>query len=390
MKHEKKKAPVSSKLMILIFLLFLVFFSLGSFLYKNKSFSENENRYLQALPRLSADDLVSGVFEKNMDAYISDRLLGREFLIGAKSDLLKALGIREANGVYFCDGGYYMEKKTSKDVDAAIYENNIAALQKFFQKLNENGIDAEKLSFLPVPTATAILRDKLPANAPYFDEFEVLHAAQEKLQNFRVIDTTDEVSGVQDPFYRTDHHWTTGSAYAAYQKWCEETGRAAHDRSFYNIVTASESFRGTLYSKVLSRNAPYDQIRFYIPKEPVSPQILCDGQQMNFTNGFYAEDFLKQKDKYAAFLGGNFGEVRISNGDGAGKGGNILILKDSYANCFVPFLYGYFDNIYLLDLRYYNGDILKYAEEHGITEVLALYNISSFVSDKTVGKVGGK
>ena len=49
---------------------------------------------------------------------------------------------------------------------------------------------------------------------------------------------------------------------------------------------------------------------------------------------------------------------------------------------------GHFDNIYMLDLRYYNGNITEYAESHGITEILALYNISSYIDDKTAGKVG--
>ena len=97
---------------------------------------------------------------------------------------------------------------------------------------------------------------------------------------------------------------------------------------------------------------------------------------------------LNKKDKYAVFLGGNYGELRILPEEQPGTGENILILKDSYANCFVPFLYGHFDNIYMLDLRYYNGNITEYAESHGITEILALYNISSYIDDKTAGKVG--
>ena len=99
-------------------------------------------------------------------------------------------------------------------------------------------------------------------------------------------------------------------------------------------------------------------------------------------------EYLNRKDQYAAFFGGNYGEVRILPEEQPGTGENLLILKDSYANCFVPFLYGYFDNIYMIDLRYFNGNKVEYAEEHEITEVLALYNISSFVDDKTIGKAG--
>ena len=158
--------------------------------------------------------------------------------------------------------------------------------------------------------------------------------------------------------------------------------------SEYDIVTASAAFRGTLYSKVLRPDAPYDTVQFYLPKEKDSVRVWCDGEEQHFTNGFYDTDYLNRKDKYAAFLGGNYGEVQIQTEQKTETGETLLILKDSYANCFVPFLTGHFDRIYLLDLRYFNGNALEYMESHGVTEVLAFYNISSFTEDKTVGKVG--
>lgn len=80
---------MKNKITIAIFLLFLIFFSAGSFLFKNKDFSENENRYLQKLPDFTAESVISGVFEKDMENYVSDRLLGREFLIGTKARCLQ-------------------------------------------------------------------------------------------------------------------------------------------------------------------------------------------------------------------------------------------------------------------------------------------------------------
>lgn len=379
---------MKNKITIAIFLLFLIFFSAGSFLFKNKDFSENENRYLQKLPDFTAESVISGVFEKDMENYVSDRLLGREFLIGTKSTLLAALGIDEANGVYFCKDEYYIEKKTDGDVDREIYRKNIAALKKYFDTCVESGIAPEKLCFMPVPTASAVLREKLPKNAPYFDEFEVLSMVLQELGNYTVINPTEVIGSLEYPYYKTDHHWTTESAYAAYSSWCASTGRRTHPESDYNIITASNSFRGTLYSKVLRPDAPLDTIKFYIPKEGCSTRVWCDGVEKPFTNGFYDMECLNKKDKYAVFLGGNYGELRILPEEQPGTGENILILKDSYANCFVPFLYGHFDNIYMLDLRYYNGNITEYAESHGITEILALYNISSYIDDKTAGKVG--
>ncbi|MFR1519481.1 MAG: DHHW family protein [Eubacterium sp.] len=379
---------MKNKITIALFLLFLAFFSAGSFLFRDKNFSENENRYLQELPDFTADSVVSGVFEKEMEAYVSDRLMGREFLIGAKSTILAALGIDEANGVYFCKDDYYIEKKTDHDVERTIYQKNLAALNKYFTALSERGTDPGRLCFMPVPTAATILQEKLPPNAPSFDESEVISAALRELENFLVIDPSEAIGTVAYPYYKTDHHWTTDSAYAAYVQWCASTGRDARALSDYDVITASDSFRGTLYSKVLRLDAPFDTVKFYIPKAGSAARVWCDGTEMQLEDGFYDRDSLLKKDKYAAFLGGNYGEVRILPEKTPETGEHILILKDSYANCFVPFLYGHFDSISMLDLRYYNGNVAEYAEAHGITEVLVLYNISSFVGDKTVGKVG--
>ena len=70
-------------------------------------------------------------------------------------------------------------------------------------------------------------------------------------------------------------------------------------------------------------------------------------------------------------------------------GRNLLVVKDSFANSFVPLILNQYDNIYMVDLRYYNGDMESYLSEHDITDVLVLYNISNFISDKNLYKLNG-
>ena len=103
------------------------------------------------------------------------------------------------------------------------------------------------------------------------------------------------------------------------------------------------------------------------------------------------DEKLQEKDKYAYFLGGNYGQVHIQNQKAASKakGKNILIIKDSFANSFVPFVTQDYENIYMVDLRYYNGDMKSYLQEHNITDVLVLYNISNFISDRNLHKLTG-
>lgn len=59
----------------------------------------------------------------------------------------------------------------------------------------------------------------------------------------------------------------------------------------------------------------------------------------------------------------------------------LLILKDSYANCFVPFLTAHFREIVLVDPRYYYGNVDALMEEQEFTDVLFLYNLNTFLED---------
>ena len=384
---------LKDKIMIIIFAFFLAFFSAGSFLYFNMDFSENENRYLQEFPSASVETIFDGSFEQNMEKYVSDRLTGREKLIGLKNSFLKLTGTKDVGGVYFCDDNYYIEKKTNSDIDSDIYIKNLKAISLLYDNLAKQGISKEKLSFMSVPTAAEVLKDKLPVNASAFNELKVIEDAKTILKEFNVVDVIKTVAKIPYSYYKTDHHWTTDSAFAAYLDWCETTGRERQDSGDFDIKIVSETFRGTLYSKVLCLDSAYDTVKVYIPSEVDNYTVVCDGKEKEFEYGFWDSSFEKKKDIYAGFYGGNYGLVHISKSGeeknaSVNAGGKLLVIKDSYANCFVPFLYGHFDDIYMVDLRYFNGNVSEFAIENGITEVLSLFNISSFAEEKSIRKAG--
>ena len=96
-------------------------------------------------------------------------------------------------------------------------------------------------------------------------------------------------------------------------------------------------------------------------------------------NTLYDESALGKKDQYAYFLGGNRPLVEIHTGADTGK--SLLLLKDSYAHCFVPFLTGHFDTIWVVDLRYFKEDVSQWMTGRGITDLLVLYNAVTFSQD---------
>ena len=167
-----------------------------------------------------------------------------------------------------------------------------------------------------------------------------------------------------DVFYRTDHHWTTMGAQAAYTLWAQATGHTARS---YDLTLATDSFRGTLYSKVLLPDSVYDSV-YYAPEITVE-SVVCDGKD----GALYDLSALKQKDKYELFLGGNYGQCVITTGTENGK--HLLLVKDSFANSFVPFLTGDYETITMIDLRYYRGSMAELAAE--ADDILALTEVTN-------------
>ena len=92
------------------------------------------------------------------------------------------------------------------------------------------------------------------------------------------------------------------------------------------------------------------------------------------------------KDKYKVFLGGNYGETTITGGCNNGK--TLLIIKDSFANSLVPFLTADYENIIMLDLRYYMGSAKQLAADRNVDEILFVCEMSSFANDKNMVKLG--
>lgn len=62
----------------------------------------------------------------------------------------------------------------------------------------------------------------------------------------------------------------------------------------------------------------------------------------------------------------------------------LLLVKDSYANSFVPFLTPYFREIVLVDPRYYSGTIEDIMDTYRITDVMFLYSGNTFFRDNNL------
>lgn len=371
-------------IIIAVFGLLIVSLGLLSWLTPDAEFSENENRVLQQLPRLTADTVKSGDFGDEVEDYLSDQFWQRDRWTAIRSRAKMLLRNRDIGGVYLADDGYYIEKVTPNDLDGERLAKNLQTLRQFFDRCTERGMAAENMTFLPVPTPGCILRDKLPEYATLFDEDAVFAQMEAALEGYRLLDLREPfaaAAGERQLYYRTDHHWTTAGALLGYQCYRAALGLPAPDEADFT-VEESPGFHGTLYSKVLDANAPTDTVMLYRQPGDTGWSVRYDNTDHA---GCYDTAKLAQKDMYEVFFGGNWPTVTIHGG--AENGRRLLVLKDSYANAFLPFAAADYEEIVAVDLRYYLGSLSELMQQEGITDLLVLYSTSSFIADPKIDRL---
>lgn len=348
------------------------------------AFSENENRTLQQLPTVTVDSITSGAFGDDVEDYLSDQFFLRDRWTALRSKLKMLLQNKDIGGVYLAEDGYYIEKMTDADVDTERFEKNLGYLKQFFGKI-EGTVPAENISFMPIPSPGYVLGDHLPAYATLFDQDAAFDKMAEAAEGFHFVDLREAFVAADEKgkqlFYRTDHHWTSLGALLAYQEYRTSVGETAPAVSDFK-VEQYPGFWGTLYSKVLDPNAAVDSVDLY--------RIAGDDAlKVSYNGGEYSSCYdmtkLQQKDMYEVFLGGNWPTVTITGGEENGR--HLLVLKDSYANAWLPFAAMDYEQVTAIDLRYYLGSLREFIEQQGITDVLVLYNASGFMADQNLNRL---
>lgn len=344
----------------------------------DRSFSEAENRYLQQLPVISADEVFSGRYSTAFEKYVNDQFWNRDGWVELKTMTGLAMLKKDNGRAYFGKHGYLFEK--TDPFDETRLADNIGAVAEFVRRVQRTAPQVNCRVML-VPTAAAIYPELLPLYAPVPDQEAVIRQMGLEVGADVLVDPTGELVSqkAEQLYYRTDHHWTTAGAYTAYAAWAADMGLQPLDRDAFHEETVSQTFRGTIYSKANLYSVPPDSIQRYVPLEENPCAVSWEGGSLN---GLYDPAYLTQKDQYAYFLGGNHPLTRIDTGVKNGK--TLLLIKDSYANSMLPFLAAHYEKILMVDLRYYKGDPMELLRTEGADDLLFLYNVTGFAEDKSI------
>ena len=187
-------------------------------------------------------------------------------------------------------------------------------------------------------------------------------------------------------YFGTDHHWTGLGAYYAYGDFCKEKGITPHELSEYQHVDYP-GFYGTFYfatnrNEALKANP--DHVEAWIPMG-TNDAIIVDENGTEYKSKVINDvSEANAGRKYNCFLNGDNAFTMISNPN-ITDGSSCVVIKESYGNAFAPFLVDHYQNVYVVDYRYYKDNLRQFILDNKVQDIIFVNNVQAIterVSDE--------
>lgn len=362
---------------VVLFFTVLFLFSCLDLCWPKRKFSLLENKSLTGRPAFSFASLLDNRWTNEYNEYVKEQFFLRDQWISMQSWCESVIfGKQETGGILKgADHMQFPRMYAFSADEVRQLSRNIQAVETFARRY------PKQVVFLLVPTASLVYRDKLPAGAPLADEDAWMDDIFLKTGQYaNTLDVREIFEQKKDEYlyYRTDHHWTTNGAFWAYEAFCRQMGLSCFDRSSHPFYVV-EDFYGTNYSSSRFWDTWPDSIIYYpLDNAMTVYEVIGENQfEVRLRAGLYDTEQLEGQNKYGMFLYGNHGYNMVT-GDGAGK---LLVVKDSFANCFVPFLTANYERIDVVDLRNYPYSLDSLIRENKYDNILLLYSFQNFKTD---------
>jgi hypothetical protein len=350
---------VINKIILIIICCITFFFSILFLFNKKELFSYEENRYL------------SNFELNNIESYVNDHFPFRTKLISLKNKFEIFIGKTLINDTYIGKEGYLIPTFTDN--------NNKKLIIDTVNNFSSN----KKVDVMIIPDSILINEDKLYYHLPVKEKEEInyLYSKLKNTNNINIINSLKIINNKNNNMYfKSDHHWTTHGAFIAYQEYIKNKNMELKNN--FNIVTISNNYKGTSSSKVLGF-ASEEDIDLFITNNSLTVEYVYEKKT---TSSLYNFDYLSKKDKYALFLDNNHALINITN-NSINNNNSIVLIKNSYANSFVPFIVNNYKYIYIIDLRYFGDSVSKFVDDNNVNDILILYNLNNLYSDMSIIKL---
>lgn len=190
-------------------------------------------------------------------------------------------------------------------------------------------------------------------------------------KNIIFVDAYSELAGHtdEDIYLRTDHHWAPLGAYYATAAFAKAAGVNYPALSEYDEITKT-GFLGSLYATytqdAVLLNNPEDFV-YHVPKNNYKATYYDTRAENPFEYPFFVKMDHKNS-YYCTFMGGDNKIVKINTDVKNGR--KLVIIKESFGNAIAGYLFNSFEEIHVLDIRYFELNAVEYIKKVGATDVV--------------------
>ena len=413
---------MKNKIISVIFIILLAASAVMIWLPADTASVARENRAIAKMPETNAATIFSGKFSSDFEAYIGDNVGFRgvftgfsdkvSALKGFTSDLGKVISVNKDVGT---DTTQKSRLLVTDDSVMEVFENNrehmdwyLNVLKHYARELDE---DINLYSML-IPTQLEF-KEPLYSNIQDKQKDTIDYVNKNRPDRVIPINVYMTLSDHLDEYiyYRTDHHWTARGAYYGYEAFMEvmrntvseelrdegESDTAAEDKAnnMFKPVNPEDfkkheekGFLGYLYRQAQSPELEKhpDTIEWYDLNEDgnitIRDEYYKDGESIQYDSVIFAkDDDGSYKNDYSLFLGGDQPLIEMTN-NGNPDGRTLIIIKDSYCNCFAPWVIQNFHKVVMIDPRTYEGGLSELLERYKPDDLMLMnYVFTTTFSD---------
>ena len=345
-----------------------------------KSFSEN--RELTNLPIASYDSVYDGRSAEQLDGYFTDHFTERSKWLYFKSLIEAELSERIVSGVYVSSERLLDTENTH--LNEKNLSNNADFINLFAKKYDGTAY------FVAVPSSTGIYGDILPSHVVETSENQKINMLYDMLDNgIRKIDAYNILKMMKESYiyFRNDTKWTSYGAYCVYKTVIQKLGFIPTSYDKYTVEHVNDKFRGDLYNKTLSKKPKADILDKYVYYD--GAEILSceriDNDGTSSQGELIDMSRLDSSDMYSMYLGEDIPVLRIKTSAQSDK--KLLVIKDSYADCFIPFLIQHYSEITVVSPDLLEGGLSELIDVNDYPQTLFMFGIVDFDKGISLEKI---
>ena len=231
-----------------------------------------------------------------------------------------------------------------------------------------------------VPTATGVYGNLLP---------EHLRSDTEKAQisrfcdhistGVRRIDTYTLLKTLSDQniYYNTDSRWTCYGAYCVYRTVIQKLGFIPISYGRYSISHVTDEYLGDLYRRAMCKRCRSDILDVYTISDgaEITECTGMDNQGIVTEKQLFDREAAKGQEKYQLYLGEPLPLIRISTTVSNER--KLLVIGDSFADCFIPFLTQHYSEIVYFRPKYASRQLTSFLDPDDYEQTLLLMGIDT-------------